>query len=94
MNIIKDKNFNTFVDEDDDRIFLLPENTDKPIVFYYENPNRKIEENDDGSFSIVEKVSLEWVLNHISDEDKKRIINAIENSYGRKIILNNVLFYR
>lgn len=71
-------NYNIVSADGDDRIFIIPVNENKPIKYYCENPNRKIEENNDGSFSVVEKVSAEWVLNHVDDEDKDRVAEAIK----------------
>lgn len=50
----------------------------------YENPNRRIIENNDSSITIEDTVSLEWLANHIVDkEDYGKIENALKKAIKR-----------
>ena len=75
-----------------DGIILAANIPDKPITVRFDDSNGKIVENDDGSLYFVQKVPLEWVLNQVNDEDKKRINNAVEMAYllEEKVDVENV----
>ncbi len=75
-----------------DGIILATNIPDKPITVRFDDSNGKIVENDDGSLYFVQKVPLEWILNQVNDEDKKRINDAIEMAYllEEKVDVENV----
>ena len=77
---------------DNNEMFVLPKNPDKLIEFYYEEPDMKVEKIGDCYFSIVGKASFEWVMEHISDEVKKIMIDQVKKAYlrGEKINLKNI----
>lgn len=75
-----------------DGIILAANVPNKLITVRFDDSNGKIVENDDGSLYFVQKVPLEWVLNQVNDEDKKRINNAVEMAYllEEKVDVENV----
>ena len=82
MDIIEDKNVYVYIEND--TVFILPKDHDKPVKFCYENPNRRIIENNDSSITIEDTVSLEWLANHIVDkEDYGKIENALKKAIKR-----------
>ena len=82
MDIFKDKNIYMFIEGN--RAFIIPRNQDKQIKVHYDDPNRKIIENKDGSITIEDIVSAEWVLNHIVDkEDYEKIENALKEAISK-----------
>lgn len=89
-----DKNidYQTIYINDKEGIILAADIPDKPITVHFDDSNGKIVENDDGSLYFVQKVPLEWVLNQVNDEDKKRINDAIEMAYllEEKVDVENV----
>lgn len=57
---------------------------DKPVEICYEDPNRRIIANNDGSITIEDTVSLEWLANYIVDkEDYEKIENALKETISR-----------
>ena len=77
MDIFNDKN--VYIYTENDTVFILPKDQDKPVKICYEDPNRRIIANNDGSIIIEDTVSLEWLANHIVDkEDYKKIENALK----------------
>ena len=85
MDIIKDKNFNVLIGDDDDRIFIIPTNENKPIKYCYENPNRQTIVSDDCSIIIEDTVSFEWLVNHVANkEDYEKIENALKEVINRE----------
>ena len=71
MDIIDDKNVYVYIEND--TVFILTKEHDKPVKICYEDPNRRIVANNDGSITIEDTVSLEWLANHIVDkEDYKK----------------------
>lgn len=89
-----DKNidYQTIYINDKEGVILAADIPDKPITVHFDDSNGKIVENDDGSLYFVQKVPLEWVLNQVNDEDKKRINDAIEMAYllEEKVDVKNV----
>ena len=82
MDIIEDKN--VYVYTENDTVFILPKDQDKPVKIYYEDPNRRIVANNDGSITIEDTVSLEWLANHIVDkEDYEKIENALKEAISK-----------
>lgn len=82
MDIFKDKN--VYVYTENDTVFILPKDQDKPVKICYEDPNRRIITNNDGSITIEDTVSLEWLANHIVDkEDYEKIENALKETISR-----------
>ena len=75
-----------------DGIILAANIPNKLITVRFDDSDGKIVENDDGSLYFVQKVPLEWVLNQVNDEDKKRINNAVEMAYllEEKVDVENV----
>lgn len=75
-----------------DGIILAVNIPNKQITVRFDDSNGKIVENDDGSLYFVQKVPIEWVLNQVNDEDKKRINNAVEMAYllEEKVDVENV----
>ena len=89
-----DKNIDhqTIYINDKEGVILAADIPDKPITVHFDDSNGKIVENNDGSLYFVQKVPLEWVLNQVNDEDKKRINDAIEMAYllEEKVDVKNV----
>lgn len=82
MDIFKDKN--VYVYTENDTVFILPKDHDRPVEICYEDPNRRIIANNDGSITIEDTVSLEWLANHIVDkEDYEKIENALKETISR-----------
>ena len=82
MDIIEDKNVYVYIEND--TVFILPKDHDKPVKICYENPNRRIIENNDSFITIEDTVSLEWLANHIVDkEDYGKIENALKEAINR-----------
>ena len=83
MDIFNDKN--VYVYTENDTVFILPKDQDKPVKICYEDPNRRIVANNDGSIIIEDTVSLEWLANHIVDkEDYEKIENALKEAISRE----------
>ena len=82
MDIIEDKN--VYVCIENDTVFILPKDQDKPVKICYEDPNRRIIANNDDSITIEDTVSLEWLANHIVDkEDYEKIENALKEAINK-----------
>ena len=82
MDIFNDKN--VYVYTENDTVFILPKDRDKPVKICYEDPNRRIVANNDGSITIEDTVSLEWLANHIVDkEDYEKIENALKEAISK-----------
>lgn len=82
MDIFNDKN--VYVYTENDTVFILPKDQDKPVKICYEDPNRRIVVNNDGSITIEDTVSLEWLANHIVDkEDYEKIENALKEAISK-----------
>lgn len=82
MDIIKDKN--VYVYTENDTVFILPKDQDKPVEICYEDPNRRIVANNDGSITIEDTVTLEWLTNHIvNKEDYEKIENALKEAISK-----------
>lgn len=75
---------NVYVYTENDTVFILPKDQDKPVKICYEDPNRRIVANNDGSITIEDTVSLEWLANHIVDND---FIEDQELNYNRGEII-------
>ena len=82
MDIFNDKN--VYVYTENDTVFILPKGQDKLVKICYEDPNRRIVANNDGSITIEDTVSLEWLTNHIVDkEDYEKIENALKEAISK-----------
>lgn len=82
MDIFNDKNVYVYIENG--TVFILPKAQDKPVKICYEDPNRRIIANNDGSITIEDTVSLEWLTNHIVDkEDYEKIENALKEAINR-----------
>ena len=82
MDIIEDKN--VYVYTENDTVFILPKDQDKPVKIYYEDPNRRVITSNDDSIIIEDTVSLEWLANHIVDkEDYEKIENALKEAISK-----------
>lgn len=82
MDIIEDKN--VYVCTENDTVFILPKDQDKPVKIYYEDPNRRVITSNDDSIIIEDTVSLEWLANHIVDkEDYEKIENALKEAISK-----------
>ena len=82
MDIFNDKN--VYVYTENDTVFILPKGQDKPVKICYEDPNRRIVANNDGSITIEDTVSLEWLTNHIVEkEDYEKIENALKEAISK-----------
>ena len=82
MDIFNDKN--VYVYTENDTVFILPKDQDKPVKICYEDPNRRIVANNDRSITIEDTVSLEWLTNHIVDkEDYGKIENALKEAISK-----------
>ena len=82
MDIFNDKN--VYVYTENDTVFILPKGQDKPVKICYEDPNRRIVANNDGSITIEDTVSLEWLTNHIVyKEDYEKIENALKEAISK-----------
>lgn len=82
MDIFNDKN--VYVYTENDTVFILPKGQDEPVKICYEDPNRRIVANNDGSITIEDTVSLEWLTNHIVDkEDYEKIENALKEAISK-----------
>lgn len=82
MDIFNDKN--VYVYTENDTVFILPKDQDKPVKICYEDSNRRIVANNDGSITIEDTVSLEWLANHIVDkEDYEKIENALKEAISK-----------
>lgn len=82
MDIFNDKN--VYVYTENDTVFILPKGQNKPVKICYEDPNRRIVANNDGSITIEDTVSLEWLTNHIVDkEDYEKIENALKEAISK-----------
>lgn len=82
MDIFNDKN--VYVYTENDTVFILPKGQDKPVKICYEDPNRRIVANNNGSITIEDTVSLEWLTNHIVDkEDYEKIENALKEAISK-----------
>ena len=75
MDIFNDKNVYVYIEND--TVFIIPKDHDKPVKICYEDPNRQIIANNDGSITIEDTVSLELLANHIDKEDYEKIENAL-----------------
>ena len=98
MDIFNNKN--VYVYTENDTVFILPKAQDKPVKICYEDPNRRIVANNDGSITIEDTVSLEWLANHIVDkEDYEKVCIhtwrvAEHGKYLRSADQENVAFHR
>ena len=82
MDIFNDKN--VYVYTENDTVFILPKDQDKPVEICYEDPNRRIVANNDGSITIEDTVTLEWLANHIvNKEDYEKIENALKEAISK-----------
>ena len=82
MDIFNDKN--VYVYTENDTVFIFPNGQDKPVKICYEDPNRRIVANNDGSITIEDTVSLEWLTNHIvNKEDYEKIENALKEAISK-----------
>lgn len=81
MDIFNDKNVYVYIEND--TVFIIPKDHDKPVKICYEDPNRQIIANNDGSITIEDTVSLEWLANHIDKEDYEKIENALKEVINR-----------
>lgn len=82
MDIIEDKN--VYVYTENDTVFILPKDQDKPVKIYYEDSNRRVITSNDDSIIIEDTVSLEWLANHIVDkEDYEKIENALKEAISK-----------
>ena len=82
MDIFNDKN--VYVYTENDTVFIFPKGQDKPVKICYEDPNRRIFANNDGSITIEDTVSLEWLTNHIvNKEDYEKIENALKEAISK-----------
>lgn len=82
MDIIEDKN--VYVYTENDTVFILHKDQDKPVKIYYEDPNRRVITSNDDSIIIEDTVSLEWLANHIVDkEDYEKIENALKEAISK-----------
>ena len=82
MDIIEDKN--VYVYTENDTVFILPKDQDKPVKIYYEDPNRRVITSNDDSIIIEDTVSLEWLANDIVDkEDYEKIENALKEAISK-----------
>lgn len=82
MDIFNDKN--AYVCIGNDTVFIFPKDQDKPVKICYEDPNRRVITNNDGSITIGDTVSWEWLKNHIVDkEDYEKIENALKEAISR-----------
>lgn len=82
MDIIEDKNVYVYIEND--TVFILPKDHDKPVEICYEDPNRRVITSNDGSITIEDTVSLKWLANHIVDkEDYEKIENALKGAINR-----------
>lgn len=82
MDIFNDKN--VYVYTENDTVFILPKDQDKPVKIYYEDPNRRVITSNDDSIIIEDTVSLEWLANHIVDkEDYEKIENALKEAISK-----------
>lgn len=82
MDIFNDKN--VYVYTENDTVFIFPKGQDKPVKICYEDPNRRIVANNDGSITIEDTVSLEWLTNHIvNKEDYEKIENTLKEAISK-----------
>lgn len=82
MDIFNDKN--VYVYTENDTVFIFPKGQDKPVKICYEDPNRRIVASNDGSITIEDTVSLEWLTNHIvNKEDYEKIENALKEAISK-----------
>ena len=82
MDIFNDKN--VYVYTENDTVFIFPKGQDKPVKICYEDTNRRIVANNDGSITIEDTVSLEWLTNHIvNKEDYEKIENALKEAISK-----------
>lgn len=82
MDIIEDKNVYVYIEND--TVFIYPKDQDKPAKICYEDPNRRIITSNDNSIIIEDIVSLDWLANHIVDEeDYEKIVNALKESINK-----------
>ena len=82
MDIFNDKN--VYVYTENDTVFIFPKGQDKPVKICYEDPNRRIVANNDGSITFEDTVSLEWLTNHIvNKEDYEKIENALKEAISK-----------
>ena len=82
MDIFNDKN--VYVYTENDTVFILPKDQDKPVKICYEDPNRRVITSNDDSIIIEDTVSLEWLANHIVDkEDYEKIENALKEAISK-----------
>lgn len=81
MDIIEDKNVYVYIENG--TVFILPKDHDKPVEICYEDPNRRVITNNDGSITIEDTVSWEWLVNHIDKEDYEKIENALKEAINK-----------
>lgn len=82
MDIIEDKNVYVYIEND--TVFILPKDYDRPVKICYEDPNRRVITSNDDSIIIENTVSLEWLANHIVDkEDYEKIENALKEAINK-----------
>ena len=82
MDIIEDKNVYVYIEND--TVFIIPKNHDKPVEICYEDSNRRVITSNDDSIIIEDTVSLEWLANHIVDkEDYEKIENALKEAISK-----------
>lgn len=82
MDIFNDKN--VYVCIENDTVFILPKDYDRPVKICYEDPNRRVITSNDDSIIIEDTVSLEWLANHIVDkEDYEKIENALKEAINK-----------
>ena len=56
MDIFNDKN--VYVYTENDTVFILPKDQDKPVKICYEDPNRRIVANNDGSIKMIRAILI------------------------------------
>ena len=81
MDIIEDKNVYVYIEND--TVFILPKDYDRPVKICYEDPNRRVITSNDDSIIIEDTVSLEWLANHIDKEDYEKIENALKEAINK-----------
>ena len=59
MDIFKDKN--VYVYTENDTVFILSKDHDKPVEICYEDPNRRIIANNDGSITIEDYITSRYI---------------------------------
>lgn len=72
-----------YINNNKDMIITATDTLDKLVEICYEDPNRRVITNSDGSITIEDTVSWKWLANHIDKKDYEKIENALKKAINK-----------